>query len=365
MNSVAYVGMDVDKDKIAMAVLVGYEAEPQAVRIVPNTTHSIEKFFGKLNERFETVVACYEASGCGFVLYRQLTELGVGCQVIAPSSVPKRSGDRVKTDRRDARKLALGLRNGELSAVYVPTRNDEAVRDYLRLYDDVKHDLKRAKLRLVHFLYRRGIRYTEGSNWTQKFWRWIEQLEFTRECEQETFEEYMGQVKQLDEKRARIEVKVEQLSAEEQYRESVRTLKALKGIGTEIALTLVVEIGDFRRFASAQQFMAFLGLVPSEHSSGNKRRVGGITKTGNSHLRRLLVQGAWHARSYHAHSTCMRRAREGLSAEVVNYADRAGRRLKKKYWRIVNAHRPNQIASTAVARELAGFVWGLMVGRTA
>jgi transposase len=357
--------MDVDQEKIAVAVLVDYEAEAQPVRMVANSTRSIEKFFRRLCEQYETVFTCYEASGCGFVLYRQLIELGVGCQVIAPSSVPKRSGDRVKTDRRDARRLALGLRNGDLSAVYVPSRDDEAVRDYLRLYEDVKSDLKRAKQRLIHFLHRRGIRYTEGSKWTQRFWRWIDQHEFPRVYEQESFEEYIEQVQRLEEKRSRVAGKIEQIAGEERYQEAVGKLKALKGIGTLIALTMVVEICDFRRFASAQQFMAFLGLVPSEHSSGSRRRVGSITKAGNSHLRKLLVEASWHARSYHPHSRSMRRAREGLSAEVVNYAHRAGRRLTKKYWKLLNAHRPPQIAATAVARELAGFVWGLMVGKTA
>jgi transposase len=357
--------MDVDKEKIALSVLVDYEPEPRVERIVANRAKSITECFEKLCGQHELVMACYEASGCGFVLYRQLTDLGVCCKVIAPSSVPKRSGDRVKTDRRDARKLALGLRNGELSSVYVPSRNDEAVRDYLRMYEDVKYDLKRAKLRLIHFLHRHGIYYSQGSNWTQKFWRWLEGHEFSGMCEQETFEEYVEQVKHLEEKRVRIKVRVEQIGEEDRYREAVRNLKALKGIGTLIALTLVVEICDFRRFASANQFMAFLGLIPSEHSSGSKRRVGSITKTGNTHLRKLLVEAAWHARSYHTHSACMKRAREGLSAEVVNYADRAGRRLTKKYWKLVNAHRPPQVAATAVARELAGFAWGLMVGKTA
>lgn len=365
MNKVAYVGMDVDKEKIAMAVLVDYEAEPSWMRVVANRQKSISRFFAELSERCESVVACYEASGCGFVLHRQLTEMGVACVVIAPGSVPKKSGDRVKTDRRDARKLALGLRNGELSAVHVPSAEEEAVRDYLRLYEDVKSDLKRAKLRLVHFLHRRGIQYSDGTKWTQKFWRWVEKLEFSRFCEQQTWEEYIQQVKQLDEKRARIGAKIEEIAAEPQYQEPVKKLRALKGIGTLTALTLVVEICDFRRFGSAKHFMAFLGLVPSEHSSGSRRRVGSITKTGNSHLRKLLVEASWHARSYHSHSSCMRRAREGLSAEVVNYADRAGRRLTRKYWRLLHANRPPQVAATAVARELAGFVWGLMVGKTA
>lgn len=358
--------MDVDNEKIAVAVLDGGEGSPRIQRIVKNAPKPVEKFFKKLVEEYDLVNACYEASFCGYELYRRLTDVGVACRVIAPSSVPKKSGDRVKTDRRDAVKLAMALRNGDLSPIYIPTKADESVRDYVRMYEDAKDDLKRAKQRVRHFLLRRDIRYEAGkSSWTQKYYRWLGSLSFDLPFDQETFTEYYEEVKRLDEKRVRIKQRVEQIAQEDQYVEKVKRLCAFKGIATLIALTIVVEIGDFKRFASAKQFMAFLGLVPSEHSSGGKRRVGSITKAGNSHLRKLLLEAAWHARSYHAHSTCLKRAREGLPADVVNYADRAGRRLTKKFNRLRYANRPAQVAATAAARELAGFIWGMMVGEIA
>jgi transposase len=357
--------MDVDQDKIAAAVLVDYDGEPRMERTVKNQPKAIEAFVAKLSSQYDTVMCCYEASGCGFGLYRRVIENGAACMVVAPSSLPRKANDRIKTDRRDARKLAMGLRNDELQPIYVPTRRDEAVRDYLRLYEDVKSDLKKAKQRLLHFLQRHEKRYTEGSTWTGKFWRWLNSLEFAVPMLTETFEEYKNHVSQLEEKRIRIKERVEQIAAEESYAPAVRKLTSFKGIATLTALSLTLEIGDFRRFARAEQFMAFLGLVPSEHSSGARRRVGSITKAGNSHLRKLLVEAAWHARSYPPHSKRLKRARSGVAPDIVRYADRAGRRLTKKYWRLLHANRPRQVAATAVARELAGFVWGAMVGKTA
>lgn len=363
MESVVYVGMDVDSEKIAIAVLQDYEGQPRVERVVPNRVEAIEETFAELLQGATVVQACYEASGCGFGLYRRLTEQGVCCMVVAPSSLARKPGDRVKTDRRDARKLALALRRGELSPIYIPSRREESVRDYLRLYEDVKVDLKKAKQRLIHFLYRHEIRYTDGSTWTGAFWKWLGTLEFRSALSEQTFEEYLTQVRQLDEKRVRIKERIEQIATEPEYEPRVKALASFKGIATLTALSMIVEIGDFRRFARAEQFMAFLGLVPSEHSSGGKRRIGSITKAGNSHLRKLLIEAAWHARSYQAHSTRMKRARQGVSAPMVAYADRAGRRLSKKYWRLLHANRPPQVAATAVARELAGFVWGAMVGK--
>lgn len=365
MESVAYVGMDVDKEKIAMSVVVDHEGAPRMEQIVRNTPEAVERFFEKVSEIADRISCCYEASGCGFGLQRQLEKKGHLAVVVAPASLPRAANDRIKTDRRDARKLAMALRNGELQPIYVPSQAQEALRDYLRLYEDVKADLKKAKQRLLHFLHRHGMRYTEGTNWTGKFWRWLQTVEFTQPMAIETLEEYKDEVKRLDEKRLHLKQRVEELAAQEPYAEPVKKLSAFKGIATLTALSLVVEVGDFRRFARAEQFMAFLGLVPSEHSSGAKRRVGSITKAGNSHLRKLLVEAAWHARSYHAHSRTLQRSREGLPQELVRYADRAGKRLKTKYWRLLNAHRPPQVAATAVARELAGFVWGTMVGKTA
>jgi transposase len=364
MNSVAYVGMDVDSRKIAMALLEA-GAKQTEDRIVANEPQEVERYFSELVKRYETVYACYEAGSCGFELWRQVTELGVVITVVSPGSVPRKSGDRVKTDRRDARKLARALRNGDLSPVYVPSVADEEARDYLRLYEDMKYDLKRAKQRLLHFLMRHGIRWTEGSTWTDAHWRWLRRLEFDSSVARATYEEYLTQIVDLTEKCQRIAAEIERIAQQECYREPVRRLKAFKGVETLIALSLVVEIGNFERFEKAEQFMAFLGLVPSEHSSGERRRVGGITKAGNSHLRKLLIQSAWHYRSYHPNSRTLLRRRQGLPADLVSYANRAGRRLNRKFLRIVFAGRPSQIAATAVARELAGFMWGAMLNKVA
>jgi len=251
--------------------------------------------------------------------------------------------------------------------VYVPTRKDESVRDYLRMYADAKSDLRKVKQRLLHFLLRRRLRYEQGKNCTEKHRAWIRSLEMEHPTDQETLCEYLSQIAELEERCRRITSRIEELSEEERYRARVAALKAFKGIETLIALSLVVEIDDFRRFGAAEQFMAFppYGLVPSEHSSGNKRRLGGITKAGNSHLRKMLVEAAWHHRSYHATSSRLMKRRIGLEASLVSYANRAGRRLKRKYLRLVFKGKRTQVAATAVARELSGFIWGAMVGKVA
>jgi transposase len=364
MNSVQYVGMDVDKEKIALAVLKGTDTEVSKELVIRNEASAVRKCFSKLKEQSE-VIACYEAGSFGFELYRRLTEMEVACMVVAPGLIPHRPSDRVKTDRRDARTLVRALRNGDLTGVYVPTKRDESVRDYLRMYEDAKSDLKKVKQRVLHFLLRRGWRYEEGNNWTEKHREWIRSLDMEHPIDQETLSEYLSQIADLEEKCQRIASRVEEIAAEDRYETRVATLKAFKGIETLIALSLVVEICDFRRFGTAEQFMAFLGLVPSERSSGNKRRLGGITKAGNSHLRKLLVQAAWHYRSYHATSSRLMKRRRGLEAPLVSYANRAGRRLNKKYLRLVFKGKRNQVAATAVARELSGFIWGAMVGKVA
>ena len=252
-----------------------------------------------------------------------------------------------------------------LIAVYVPTKKDESVRDYLRMYEDTKIDLRKVKQRLLHFLLRRRLRYEGGNNWTEKHKAWIRSLEMEHPVDQETLCEYLSQIGDLEEKCQRIAARIEEIAEEQEYRDRVAGLKAFKGIATLIALSLVVEIGDFRRFSAAEQFMAFLGLVPSERSSGEKRRLGGITKAGNSHLHRLLVEASWHYRSYNTASKRLMKRRRGLDASLVSYANRAGRRLNKKYIRLVFRGKRSQVAVTAVARELSGFIWGAMVGKVA
>jgi transposase len=356
--------MDVDKEKIAIAVLRGTETQICREFVIRHEWSAVCKCFAKLKEDAE-VFACYEAGCFGFELYRRLMKMEVGCIVAAPGLVPHRPSDRIKNDRRDARTLVRALRNGDLTAVYVPTNKDESVRDYLRMYEDVKGDLKKVKQRLLHFLLRRGLSYKEGTNWTAKHKRWIRSLKMEHPIDQETLSEYLAQIADSEERCQRIASRIEEISEEGNYRDRVATLKAFKGIQTLTALSLLVEIGDFRRFAAADQFMAFLGLVPSERSSGNKRRLGGITKAGNSHLRKLLVEAAWHYRSYHTDSKRLRKRRMGLDASLVSYANRAGRRLNKKYLHLVFTGKCTQVAATAVARELSGFIWGAMVGKVA
>jgi transposase len=367
MNGVRilYVGMDVDSEKIAMAAIGRFGTNELSEQVIRNNVASVKKYFDKLKETGAEVRACYEAGFCGFELVRQLLEMDISCTVAAPGMLPKKPSDRIKTDRRDARTLARALRNGDIHEVNVPTKEDEATRDYLRMHEDVKIDLKRAKQRLLHFLHRRGLRYTDGNNWTGKHRRWLKALRLENSLEQETLNEYYTCIEELEEKCERLAARVEEIACEDQYVEPVRLLKAFKGIGTLTALSLVAEIGDFHRFATAEQFMAFLGLVPSEHSSGNKRRQGAITKAGNSHLRRLLIEASWHYRSYHADSKRLAKRREGLPVTVVSYAQRAGRRLNKKFVRMLFSQKPSQVAATAVARELSGFIWGAMLGKTA
>jgi transposase len=337
--------------------------EPEFEKKILNSTKHIKGCFERLMKQ-GPVIACYEAGCMGFEVQRMLEELGVCCQVVAPGLLPRKPGERIKTDRRDARKLARNLRNGEVTPIYVPSEKDEAVRDYLRMVEDIKNDLKRARQRLLSFLLRHRKLYSGGNNWTGKHERWLKSLTFNNPLLKETFDEYFYRIKELEEKLGRVEEKIEEIAVSEPYKGAVEKLKCFKGIGTLIALSLVVEIGDFRRFMKAEEFMAFLGLVPSEESSGEKRKQGGITKAGNIHLRKLLVEASWHYRYYNAVSKRLVARRRGQSASIVRYADKAGNRLNKKYTHLLFKGKKSQVAVTAVARELAGFVWGMMVGRT-
>jgi transposase len=322
----------------------------------------LRKFFGRLvNEG--AVAAGYEAGCMGFELCRQLRELGVSCVVIAPGKVPRKPSERVKTDRRDARVLAGLLKYGEVETVRVPSEADEAIRDYLRAREDIRRELTHYRQRLGHLLLRHGYVY-RGKNWTLGHRRWLKGLEYAEPMVAETVELYYHRILELEAKLEEMAGRIQELGEGERYRERVARLRCLRGVDWLTALSVVVEIGDFRRFSRAEQFMGFLGLVPSEHSSGEKRRQGGITKAGNSHVRRLLVEAAWHYRSYHAPSKKLIQRRAGQPERITSYADRASRRLSRKYQRLLYRGKPSQVAVTAVTRELAGFMWGLMVDRT-
>jgi transposase len=363
MNSVHYVGMDVDKEKIVVAKLES-SAKLSEECVIANTPQAVEKYFAALTKEGE-VMATYEAGCFGFGLYHQLTDLRVAALVAAPGLIPRKPSDRMKTDRRDARTLALALRAGQLTAVHVPTKQDESVRDYLRMCEDMRDDLRKCKQRILHLLLRRGIRYEQGGPWTVKHKNWLATLDLGSELDRQTMDSYLARLQELESTCSQLAAEVESIAQGEHYREPVRTLSAFKGIKTLIALSFITEIGDFRRFSSAGQFMAFLGLVPSEHSSGNKHRQGGITKAGNSHLRRLLVEAAWHYRSYHPTSRVLIERRRGVDPRIISYVNRAGRRLNRKYLRMLLRGKRSQLAVTAVSRELAGFIWGAMVGQVA
>ena len=363
MNSVIYVGMDVHKETIAIAVMRDSNRNVEFERQIRNEPGQVRKFFNRLKDKEETVLTCYEAGPTGYTLYRLLEEMEIICYIAAPSLLPRKPGERIKTDRRDAVLLAKALRNQEITPVHVPARRDEAVRDYLRLCNDMRGDLKKQKQRLLQFLLRIGKKYDEGKTyWTGAHRRWMKNLSFDEELHKTVFEEYYTAIVELEEKIERLKEKIEELGAEKRYAEQVSKLKCLKGIDTLTALTFVSEIGDFRRFARAGEFMAYLGLVPSEHSSGERRRIGGITKAGNSRLRKLLIESSWHYRHY-GPSKRLAARRKGQPTQIIAYADKAGRRLTKKYHKLVFHKKIAQKAVTAVARELSGFIWGMMVGK--
>lgn len=355
-NSVVHVGMDVHKETVAIAVLKPTDSRPSSCVVRRNDRNEIRQYFAGLKKQGE-LHCCYEAGPSGFAMHHLLAEMGIECMVVAPGLIPRRPSDRIKTDRRDAELLAINLRSAQLTAVHVPTASDEAVRDYLRMRDDLKSDLKRKKQQLLGFLLRHGRKY-DGNSWTQAHRRWLRALEFCEGLLKETVEEYLLSIVEIEEKLVRVEERIAREAEQPEYIELVSKLRCLKGVDTLTALSTVVEIGDFRRFPTAEGFMKFLGLVPSEATSGSKRRQGGITKAGNSRLRKLLVESSWHYRSY-TPSKRLRQRRSGQPVEVIAYADKAGRRLSRKYNRMIFSGKQKQVAVTAVARELAGFIWGV------
>ncbi len=365
MGNVRYIGMDVHKDTIDIAVvnMRTPRGEAEIERRITNQPSAIKKFFEGLDESWIPMVG-YEAGPAGFSLYRFLTDQNVQCVVVAPGSLVRRPADRVKTDRRDARMIAHSLKNGDVDRVAVPKPEDEATRDYLRARDDLRVELKGYKQRLNQLLLRHGFHYSESGNWTHGHRKWIQNLEFAIDRLKQTVDLYYYRIVELEEKIGQMDIEIQEIAQSEPYAELVGRLRCFRGIDYLVALAFVCEIGDFRRFGSAGSFMSFLGLVVSEYSTGAKRRQGSITKAGNSHLRRLLTEAAWHYRRQPAPSKRLNERRRGQPEQLIAYADRAARRLSKKFFRLVFRGKRSQVAVTAVARELAGFIWGAMVGQT-
>jgi transposase len=306
----------------------------------------------------EELRVCYEAGPTGFGLCRRLRDAGIDCMVVAPSLVPGKAGDRVKTDRRDARKLAHFLRSGDLTSVHVPEEAVEAIRDLERARDDAKCAERVARHQLSKFLLRHDRRW-EGSTWTVKHRDWIRTQKFSYPAQQRVLEDYVKTVEDLAERVARLTEAMGELVEETVLAPLVKALQAFRGISTVSAVTIAAEVGDLRRFATAGQFMSYVGLTPSEDSSGKRRRQGPITKCGNRYLRRILVEAAWQYQHRHLMSKEIRRRNQGVAPEVRRIAWEAQKRLHKRMYHLIRAGKITQKAATAVARELAGFIWAV------
>lgn len=355
-----YVGMDVHKETIAVAIAKEGRGEPTYYGEIANTDEAIRKLVKKVASNGDKVSFCYEAGPCGYDVYRQLINLGQKCDVVAPSLIPKKSGDRVKTDRRDAITLTRLHRAGELTPVWVPDKEQEAIRDLTRAREDMKSMEGHAKQRLVAFLLRHGKRFPGKCKWTQAYFRWLEEIKFEMPAQQIVLQEYVDTVKHMKGRVAALEEEMRQAMQGWSLAPAVTGLMALRGVELITSMTVVAELGDISRFTSARQIMAHLGLVPSEHSSGNSQKRGGITKTGNGHARRMLIESSWCYRSPARKTAQIQRRAEKTSETVQAIAWKAQKRLCKRYWYLINKGKRPVEACTAVARELSGFMWAIV-----
>jgi transposase len=301
----------------------------------------------------------YEAGPCGYNLYRLLTSKKIGCSVAAPSLTPRKPGDRVKTNRRDARKLAEMHRAGLLTTVVVPDRRQESIRDLMRARDDARKNVMSARHRLGKFLLRRGLRFREATAWGTKHWTWIHSITIDEPYEQLVLDRYIAALEARQQELRELDQDVAAAAQESDYAPLVAQLRVLRGIDVLSAMTILTELGDLRRFASARQIMAAIGLVPSEYSTGDKIRRFAITKTGNAHVRHVLLQAAWHYRHTPRSAGTVSKRRAGQPLPLVTIARKADERLHRKYRRLVGRGKRSTVAVTAVARELAGFVWAI------
>jgi transposase len=329
---------------------------------IANREDSIRKFIKRFGPT-EHLRACYEAGPTGFVLYWQLAQLGVECAVVAPSLVPRKPGDRVKTDRRDAMKLARSHRSGDLTAVWVPDEDSEALRDLVRQREAAKQDQLRARHRLTKFLLRTGQRPPLGLKaWTERYMRWLAQVRYTQPAQEVTLQDCLNEFEHMSARVRRLEAAILEVVklAPQPMQDVIRGLQALRGVAHISAVTIASELGNISsRFESARKLMGYCGVFPSENSSGKRIRKGGITKSGNAHLRRIVVESAWCYRHLPRVGEKLRKRHEGIPAEITEIAWKAQNRLHKRYMKLMNAGKDQRKVMTAVARELLGFIWAI------
>jgi transposase len=364
MSKVRFLGLDVHADTIAAAVAEP-DGEVRPLGVIPNRLESIRKLVTKLGP-VQQVKACYEAGPTGYVLYWQLTALGVACEVIAPSLVPVKAGDRVKTDRRDATKLARSYRAGDLTAVWVPDAAHEALRDLVRAREDARQDQVRARHRLGKFLLRHGCRPPQEvkRNWTKKHMDWVKrQVRFDQSASQAAFLDYVHEVEHAADRLERIEKSIDDAiaAAPAGIQQVVQALQALRGVGRIVAVSVVAEVGSLSRFANPRQLMSYCGMVSSEYSSGKHVHRGGITKAGNSHLRRVIVEAAWAYQHKPWIGGWLANRQQGLDEETKAVAWKAQWRLCTRYKKLAARGKNKPQIVTAIGRELLGFIWAIAV----
>ena len=361
MKRIKFVGLDVHAETISVAV-AEQGGEIRSLGVIPNREESIRKPVKKLGP-VEELRFCYEAGPTGYALYWQLTRMGAKCEVVAPTLVPVKAGDRVKTDRRDALKLARNCRAGELTPVWVPDAAHEALRDLVRAREAAKKDELRARHRLSKFLLRHGQRPPMGVKpWTMKYLEWVKRdVHFEQLAQEVTLLDYLHEVEHGAARIGRLDGAITEAvkSAPPQMRAVIDALQALRGIAQVSAVTVVAELGELSRFARAKQLMAYGGIVASEDSSGERTRRGNITKTGNAHLRRVVVEAAWAYRHRPSVGATLRKRQEKVSEEVKEIAWKAQQRLHERYRKLLAKGKNKGVVVTAVGRELLGFIWAI------
>lgn len=359
-QSTTYIGLDAHKRTITAAI-----ARPgKKLELVTfeNTPKTLARFVRAQQKATSGLLqACYEAGPLGFGLKRALDELGLPTDVIAPSQIWSKPGDHIKTDRRDAEKLVRQLKAGMLTIVRPPTEEEEAIRDLCRAREDAKADEIAARNRLTKWLLRKDIRYPGKNAWTARYWKWLSELKFELAAERFTFDSYMTAVRQAAERVSSSTAMIEEVSQHEPYRDTVAALRCFRGIDTITAMTLLTELHGFERFEDPRQLMAYLGLVPKEHTSDGKGHRGSITKAGNAHVRRVLVEAAWHYRHHPRIGWQLRKRRQGQLPSVTEHADKAMRRLHKRWCKMQACNKPSPKIVVAIARELVGFIWAVLM----
>jgi transposase len=356
---ITYVGIDAHARELHLAMLRG-DGGPSAEWTLPNEARAIERLRRRLERDAPgRIECCYEAGPTGYGLQRRLTAGRVRCRVIAPSLVPEKTGDRIKTDRRDARKLAQLLRADLLTTIEAPSAEAEAVRDMIRARDDARVDMIRSRHRLSKLLLRRGHVYP-GTAWSKRYWEWLPHLEWPHAAERHVVRDYELAIRHVSGRLDELDRAIEELAATPPYQAAVAALRCFRGIDTLLAMTLLAELYEFRRFPHPRALMAFVGLVPSEHSSGDRQRRGHLTRTGNTLVRRMLIQAAWHYNRPPSLGAALQQRRAGQPAAVLAIAIKAEQRLCHRYLRLCARQKSKPLVIAAVARELVGFIWAMM-----